>query len=240
MNCPTPCSPVAEPQAAPDPRPAFFQEPDMNRPRSQRSPRALSALLCLALAAPMPMAASASERTIRCDSRGLGYNYCRVDTDNHVELIDRHSLFSCREGRSWGYDSRGVWVDRGCSAEFRVGRGGRNHDKAILGAVVGLAALAAIASSRQQQEAHEVASWNVGSFRGTDEREGVDVELTVLPGGKVNGRAGEQAISGSVDGDRLQAGRQQFRIERQGNGFLAVDLNDSAHRVLFRRTGSGY
>jgi hypothetical protein len=213
----------------------------MNRPRSRRNRHALSALLCLALAVPMPMAASASERTIRCESRGMGYRYCRVDTDNRVELIDQYSMSRCREGRSWGYDSRGIWVDRGCAAEFRVGRrGGRNNDKAVIGAVVGLAALAAIASSRQQQEAQEVAPWNVGSFRGTDEREGIDVEITVLPGGKVNGRAGSQAISGSLEGDRLQVGRQQFRIERQDNGFLAVDVADATHRVLFRRVGAGY
>jgi len=25
-------------------------------------------------------------------------------------------------GKSWGYDNRGIWVDRGCRAEFNVGR----------------------------------------------------------------------------------------------------------------------
>jgi Protein of unknown function (DUF3011) len=212
----------------------------MTTPPTRRAMRGLTALLCVALGLPAPMPAAASERTIRCDSRGLGYNYCRVDTDDRVELVERYSMFSCNQGRSWGYDSRGVWVDRGCSAEFRVGRGGRNHDKAIIGAVVGLAALAAIASSRQKHETQEVQPWSVGTFRGNDEREGVEVELTILPGGRVNGRAGEKTFSGSLEADQLQAGRQQFRIERQGNGFVAVDLNDSNHRVQFRRTGSGY
>jgi len=57
---------------------------------------------------------------------------------------------------------------------------------------------------------------------------------------KVNGQAGEHAFVGSLEGDQLQAGRQLFRIERQGNGFLAVDTTDSTHRVLFKRVGSGY
>jgi hypothetical protein len=211
----------------------------MHPQRSIRTTRAISTGLCLALAVPWPTTTSASERTLRCDSRGLGYNYCRVDTDNKVELVERHSLFSCREGRSWGYDARGVWVDKGCSAEFRVGRRG-GHDKALVGAVVGLAALAAIAASRHKEEAHEVAAWSVGRFKGRDDREGVEVEVTVLPGGKVNGQAGEHAFVGSLEGDQLQAGRQLFRIERQGNGFLAVDTTDSTHRVLFKRVGSGY
>lgn len=181
----------------------------------------------------------ASQRDIRCDSHALGYRYCRADTDGHVELVDRHSLFSCREGRSWGYDSRGVWVDKGCSATFRVGRQG-HHDRAMVGAVVGLAALAAIASSRHKAEAAEVASWAVGSFTGEDAREGLRVDLRILPGGNVNGRAGEQDVAGHLQGARLEVGRHVFRIERQGSGFLAIDERDDAHRVSFNRVASGY
>ncbi len=201
--------------------------------------RASCVSVCLALILPLPPLASAAERTIRCDSHNFGYKYCRVDTDNKVVLVDRHSLFGCKEGRSWGFDSRGVWVDKGCSAEFRVGRAG-GHDKAVAGAVIGLAALAAIASSRHKQESSEVASWAVGTFRGRDDREQVEVEVTVLPGGKVNGHAGEHAFAGALEGDHLQAGKKQFRISRQDNGFVAVDLQDDQHRVLFQRVGSGY
>lgn len=201
--------------------------------------KALCRLLCAALALPVPWAATAGERTIRCDSHGFGYNYCRVDTGNRVVLVERHGLFSCREGRSWGYDDRGVWVDKGCSADFRVGREG-GHDRAVVGAVIGLAALAAIASSRQKHEAREVAPWAVGTFRGRDHREGVEVEVTVLPGGKVNGRAGSHEFAGSLEGEVLHAGRKEFRIKRQGNGFLAVDVQNDADRVVFQRVGSAY
>jgi hypothetical protein len=197
---------------------------------------AVLAVLAL-LAGSLP--ARASQREIRCDSHGLGYRYCRVDTQGQVELVDRHSLFSCREGRSWGHDSRGVWVDKGCSATFRVGRHG-DHDKAIVGAVVGLAALAAITASRQKAEAVEVAGWAVGAFSGDDAREGVRVSLRILPGGQVSGRAGDQDIAGHLQGSRLEVGRQVFRIERQGNGFLAIDERDDAHRVTFNRVASGY
>lgn len=208
----------------------------MTHPKRQQAAAALTALALVAGSVP----ASASEREIRCDSRGLGHHYCRVDTDGRVELIDRHSLFSCREGRSWGYDDRGVWVDNGCSATFRVGRHNHNNNAAVAGAVIGLAALAAIASNRQKAEAVEVQSWAVGSFSGDDPREGVRVSLRILPGGQVSGRAGDHDISGHLQGARLEAGRQVFRIERQGSGFVAVDERDDTHRVTFNRIASGY
>ena len=205
-------------------------------PICQRAVAALAALALVAGSVP----ASASQREIRCDSRGLGYNYCRVDTGGSVELVDRHTLFQCREGRSWGYDQRGIWVDKGCSATFRLGRSDRHNNAAIAGAVIGLAALAAIASSRQKAEADEVQSWAVGSFSGNDPREGVRVSLRILPGGQVSGRAGDQDITGHLQGSRLEAGRQVFRIERMGSGFIAIDERDDAHRVSFNRIGSGY
>lgn len=208
----------------------------MLKPTGRQAVAALAALVLAAGSVP----AGASTREIRCDSRGLGYNFCRVDTAGRVELVDRHSLFSCREGRSWGYDSRGVWVDKGCSATFRVGRHDHGNKAAVAGAVVGLAALAAIAASRHQAESAEVASWMVGAFTGDDAREGVRVSLRILPGGQVSGRAGEQDITGHLQGERLEAGRQAFRIERQGTGFVAIDERDDTHRVIFNRVASGY
>lgn len=201
--------------------------------------RGIAGLTALALACG-PVPAAASEQTIRCDSRGLSYNYCRVDTDDRVELLDRHGIFSCKEGRSWGYDGRGVWVSKGCSATFRVGRRASGHDKAVVGAVVGLAALAALAASRHKHESAEVEAWAVGTFSGRDEREGVEVTLTILPGGRLTGRAGSHDFSGQLNAQRLEAGQQLFRIERQGNGFLAVDERDAGHRVIFQRIASGY
>lgn len=207
-----------------------------HHPTFQQAVAALAALALVAGSAP----ASAGQREVRCDSRGMGHNYCRVDTDGRVELINRHSLFSCREGRSWGYDERGVWVDKGCSATFRVGKNNHNNKAAVAGAVIGLAALAAIAANRQKAEAVEVESWAVGSFAGDDAREGVRVSLRILPGGQVSGRAGDHDIAGHLQGARLEAGRQVFRIERQGNGFVAIDERDETHHVTFNRIASGY
>jgi len=192
----------------------------------------------------MPLTAQASE-TIRCKSEHYRYHYCRVDTDYRVRLERQHSSTRCRQGDNWGFDRRGIWVDRGCDAEFRVGHGdSRDDDKsgntalAVGAALAGVAVIAAIANRNDQGS--EVASWAVGNFQGYDERERATVDLTILPGGSVSGQAGRHDFTGRLEGERLNAGRYNFRVERTSNGMLAVDERDDRHRVYFRRTEGGY
>lgn len=61
---------------------------------------------------------------IRCASRNYSYNLCQVDTGrgSQVELVSQLSGSECVEGRSWGWNRAGIWVDRGCSGAFRVAR----------------------------------------------------------------------------------------------------------------------
>ena len=204
--------------------------------------RAVAPLICLALVAgPLPAQAS---QTIRCESYNMSYRFCRADTDNRVEIARQISNTNCVLDRNWGYARNGVWVNRGCGADFRVGRGGSSSDKtaaAVVG-LIGLAANAAAASNQNKQSQEDVSAWAVGTFTGYDDREGTDVTLRIMPGGSVSGRAGRNEFSGSLDGTRLQAGRHAFRISRSGNGFLAVDERDSGHRVVFQRgyDGGGY
>lgn len=61
-------------------------------------------------------------RTIRCESKHFNYNRCRVDTPGPVRLVRQLSEAPCRRGDTWGYDRRGIWVDRGCAGEFQVSR----------------------------------------------------------------------------------------------------------------------
>jgi hypothetical protein len=184
-------------------------------------------------------------QTISCASSGYRYTYCRVDTDNEVRLERQRSSTECRQGYSWGYDRHGVWVDRGCAADFRVGHDGGGHgsrNKALaVGAVAGIALLAAMAAQGNKgQQSADVASWAVGTFSGYDPVVGSDVELTILPGGSVSGRAGSTAFEGHLAGSVLKTERQSFRLERQGNAFVAIDERDANHRVVYRRSGGGY
>lgn len=62
-------------------------------------------------------------RTIRCDSNSSRTQYCDVDTRGGVRLVRQISESRCTQGQTWGWDYRGIWVTRGCRAEFEVGRG---------------------------------------------------------------------------------------------------------------------
>jgi Protein of unknown function (DUF3011) len=63
-------------------------------------------------------------QTIYCASDDGRRNWCRVDTRGGVQLVRQRSDSACDQGRTWGYDRDGIWVDRGCRAEFVTGRGG--------------------------------------------------------------------------------------------------------------------
>lgn len=63
-------------------------------------------------------------QVVRCDSNDNRYRECRMDTRGGVRLVRQVSKTRCEEGRNWGRLRDGVWVDRGCRAEFASGRGG--------------------------------------------------------------------------------------------------------------------
>ena len=58
---------------------------------------------------------------LTCSSYG-GRKFCAADARWGVELRRQLGERECIEGRTWGYDDRGVWVDHGCRAEFFVFR----------------------------------------------------------------------------------------------------------------------
>ena len=62
-----------------------------------------------------------SSQRIRCESlqsNGYGRKYCTADTRGGVRLTRNLGNSECIQGSSWGNDDRGIWVDRGCRAEF--------------------------------------------------------------------------------------------------------------------------
>lgn len=66
---------------------------------------------------------NSSVQTVTCNSDDGKRHYCDVDTRNGVNMTRKISGSPCVQGESWGYDNRGVWVDRGCRAEFQTGGG---------------------------------------------------------------------------------------------------------------------
>ena len=66
--------------------------------------------------------------TVVCESRDGRRHRCAADTLGQVTLgrqLARNS--KCVEDRTWGYDSKGIWVDRGCRAEFLIADNGGTY-----------------------------------------------------------------------------------------------------------------
>src|SRR5262245_58935295 len=88
----------------------------------------LASCFLVALSFLLLPAAAHADRGVRCESYNRGYNYCHVRTRNRVQIDRQVSDSPCILGRTWGYDWNGVWVAKGCRADFSVaGSGGPNY-----------------------------------------------------------------------------------------------------------------
>jgi hypothetical protein len=61
------------------------------------------------------------DQVVRCDSRSMGRTYCGDATSRYTMVGYRNG--NCIADRTYGQDSRGLWVAGSCSAQFR-----RLHD----------------------------------------------------------------------------------------------------------------
>jgi hypothetical protein len=64
----------------------------------------------------------APQQRVTCNSNDMRRNWCNVDTRGGVRLYKQRSDSPCIQGRTWGFNRDGIWVDRGCRAEFQIGR----------------------------------------------------------------------------------------------------------------------
>ena len=60
-------------------------------------------------------------QTVYCESGDNRRHWCSEGINARVRLI-RQRKGRCIEGRTWGVDRAGIWVDRGCRADFEVRR----------------------------------------------------------------------------------------------------------------------
>lgn len=65
-----------------------------------------------------------SGQSFRCESQDGRYRSCDASGRGRVDLVRQLSGSPCIEGRTWGRERGGVWVDRGCRAEFATRRSG--------------------------------------------------------------------------------------------------------------------
>jgi Protein of unknown function (DUF3011) len=60
--------------------------------------------------------------TVTCSSNNGQRNFCPANTSGGVQLATKRSGSPCVQGRTWGFNERSIWVDRGCRADFLVRR----------------------------------------------------------------------------------------------------------------------
>ena len=91
----------------------------------------LLGIQCLSLASSKAWAQSGitnqNGRSVTCASDDGKRHLCRVDTSRGVQMTNQRSGSPCIQGQTWGYDRRGIWVDRGCRADFRLTSGGPGY-----------------------------------------------------------------------------------------------------------------
>jgi|SRR5436305_5683487 len=61
-------------------------------------------------------------QVVVCESDRDDRSFCQADTTHGIVLSRQLSRRECVLNRTWGYNSRGIWVSHGCRAEFLVGR----------------------------------------------------------------------------------------------------------------------
>jgi hypothetical protein len=62
-----------------------------------------------------------AQRVVKVESQNGQYKYQRTSTSGGVRLKRQISRDACIEGQTWGFDRNGIWVTKGCRAEFQIG-----------------------------------------------------------------------------------------------------------------------
>lgn len=208
--------------------------------------RRLAATLLVALCAAGTPALA--RYTIHCGSQGYRYHYCGANTEGHVRLQNQTSRAACIQGRTWGYDNGGVWVNNGCSADFEVGGSSSSSGAgAAIAAGVGLAILGAIIANQDRDSddgyyppqpyppgpppyppgpapypGSGVPGWAIGSFYRTDGNRQTQT-LNVNPDGAVTFRsAGNRRDHGWLSGGVIDMGNYTMSVQPSRGG-LVVD-----------------
>lgn len=78
------------------------------------------AIVLMVVVLGMPSQLSAQVQTVTCSSDDMGRHTCPANTLGGVRLSRQISGSPCTQGVTWGFDNNGIWVDKGCRAEFEV------------------------------------------------------------------------------------------------------------------------
>ena len=185
------------------------------------------------------IAGTATADTLRCRSRDYRYAFCRTPYPvRHARVVDRKSDRPCIQGRTWGYDRNGIWVDHGCDAEFDVvyrgGGGGGPYPPYPPGGGGGGGG-GWFPGDGGWGQPGGVPGWAVGTWRSDSPVAGAYSTITIYPSGSTTWVVGRSSTNGYWAGSseiRLYNNRA-IRFDRRGNRVQASLPGYGVHR--FRR-----
>ncbi|MCE9523583.1 MAG: DUF3011 domain-containing protein [Alphaproteobacteria bacterium] len=67
-----------------------------------------------------PYGTYGNAQIVYCDSKKNKLKVCPVRVRDYVQLVRQRSKSACRFNKTWGYDRRSIWVNKGCRAEFAI------------------------------------------------------------------------------------------------------------------------
>lgn len=215
--------------------------------RMKQRVRTTAALAAFAIAAAaLPLPAAAGGREVRCASLGMWHNYCPIGLHGPVNLLKSDDMWSCREDETWGVDTLGIWVDKGCKASFWVldrsdmslgSGGGLVAGAAVVGA--GLMALLAAHrdKARMDEGSDQVPTWLVGSYRGVDPAGKSGTHIDIGASGRYTISAGGSTSVGSwQSGNELRGDDgTRYRVERTDRGMRLTSLADGRQSADYVR-----
>lgn len=170
---------------------------------------------------------------MRCKSTNYRYNFCHSSQPIvRAWVRDQKSNRPCIEGRTWGFQQNGIWVNHGCEADFEFetwgGSGGSWGGGGWGGSGGSWGGGGGWGGSGGSWEA--VPGWAVGTWRSDRPINGVYHTLTVYPNGSVTWTFRGGRLSGHWQGSN--------KVLFYDNSMLTMDnRGGSRSRIQLPRFG---
>ena len=221
--------------------------PERKPPPARAIQAALLSLL-VGLLVTIPTApAEAQTGRIVCSSINYRPATCNAWTQGRVRLVRELSTGNlCRQGRTWGFDDRSIWVNNGCRAEFEFGqRGSRPGVGPGPGPALAPGIIALLSSPRSGPPSFgpppgrpSVPGWAVGSFSAWDSWANDTVLLTIDSRGRAllrNGRGRTVAEGVARQGFIRWTSGHELELRHDRVGLVLVTTDRSRQQYTFRR-----
>lgn len=150
-------------------------------------------------------------QSIYCASDDGRRHNCPINNNGAtVRLVNQRSGSNCVQGRTWGVDNSGIWVDRGCRADFEISSRGYGDNR----------------SNNDRRD-------NNGYYSNPNRPEG-----RVSYSGPIMNRHSDKAMDVTEQGLQDGANIQQWSFADQANqNWDVIDIGNNEFAIISRHSG---